>query len=125
MPQRRRAKIIFLAASGLAAGFINGLLGAGGGIICVFALGYLLREREDGGREAFVNTLALMLPLTAISTVGYALAGVLPDERLGRLALPALAGGFVGGVLLERLDTKWLRLIFALLVIWSGISMLR
>lgn len=124
MLKSRKVKLIFLAGAGFFAGLVNGLLGAGGGIICVFALGFLLREREDGRREAFINTLALMLPLTAVSAAGYAIGGTPPDHRLSMLVLPAIAGGFIGGILLEKIDAIWLRLIFALLVIWSGISML-
>lgn len=118
------SKSIFLAAVGFASGLVNGLLGAGGGIISVFALGYVMRDSKCDRRDAFANTLCIMLPLSVVSAAGYALNGVTPDARLNILALPAIAGGLAGGLLLDRIDSRWLKLIFSAVVIWSGISML-
>lgn len=118
------SKSIFLGAAGFASGLVNGLLGAGGGIISVFALSYVLRRQKCDGRDAFATTLCIMLPLSVLSAVLYAANGAVPGVRLNFLALPAVAGGLVGGFFLDRINARLLRLIFAAVVIWSGITMI-
>lgn len=120
---REPAKCILLAAVGLASGFVNGLLGAGGGIIAVYTLSRLLGRQLDDSRDAFSNALAVMLPLSAISAAGYALRGALPDT-IGVLVIPAVLGGLLGGALLYRTKARWLRVLFSVMVVWSGVSML-
>lgn len=121
---REMTKGMALAAAGFVAGLINGLLGAGGGIIVVFALSWLLSRQLDDGRDAFSNALAVMLPLSVISAVGYALRGVVQEEKLAILVIPAVLGGLIGGILLYRIETRWVRVLFSAIVVWSGISML-
>jgi uncharacterized membrane protein YfcA len=115
---------MLLAAAGFVAGLVNGLLGAGGGIIVVFALSRLLGRQLDDGRDAFSNALAVMLPLSVVSAVGYALRGVVPEEKLGVLVIPAVLGGLLGGILLYSIEARWVRVLFSAIVVWSGISML-
>ncbi len=55
-------KPILLVVGGLFAGFVNGLLGAGGGIIIIYLLSALLRERASG-RDIFANSLYVTLGL--------------------------------------------------------------
>ena len=38
--------------------------------------------------------------------------------------LAAVPGGVLGAILLEKLSSKTMKLIFALLVVWAGISMM-
>ena len=44
------------------------------------------------------------------------------DSALYMLA--AVPGGVLGAILLEKLSSKTMKLIFALLVVWAGISMM-
>ena len=115
---------VYLCLTGLLAGFVNGLLGAGGGIPVVFALSGLLREELRDRRELYANALCVMLPISAVSCVRYALAGNLRTEGFGVYALPALLGGVVGGILLGRVKGAWLSRLFGLLVVVSGILLI-
>ncbi len=117
------SKFLFFAGAGLISGILNGLLGAGGGIIAVFALSRVLSEQKGDSRDAFANTLCITLPLSLVSAYLYSANGALPQDKLNLLVLPAIAGGLAGGLLLDKIDSRWLKLIFSAIVIWSGISM--
>ena len=112
--------LILLLFVGLAAGFINGLLGAGGGIVLVFVLAAAL-----DGRDVFANAIAVTLPVTLLSAIRYAMAGRLVTDGFPVLILPALLGGAAGAWLLDRIDQRLTRRLFAALIIWSGFNMLR
>ena len=61
---------VLLVLGGILSGFVNGLLGAGGGIIIVFILSKLLKESDS--RDVFANAICVMLPLSALSCLIYA-----------------------------------------------------
>ena len=116
---------------GLSAGFINGLLGAGGGIILILLLPRLSKKhgipacRGMENKDWYATALSVMLPATAISAAVYFLRGGIADTRsLLLLALPAAVGGGLGALLLGRIDGKWLRRLFSILVIISGVRMI-
>ena len=124
-------KNILLIIGGLAAGFINGLLGAGGGILLVFVLGALLPSKEstkDGKsadkRDIFANALASMLPVTAISVISYASRGDIHLEGAEIYVFPAIIGGLLGAWLLDKIRFSTARRLFSFIVIVSGIAML-
>lgn len=109
---------------GFLAGFLNGLLGAGGGIVLVRAAeGVLPREYHDG-RDIFANALSVMLPISAVSAIAYVMRGSVHGFEFSRFILPAILGGAGGGLLLAVIDTRLLRLIFSALVVWSGVTMI-
>ena len=57
-------KVMLLAIAGAVAGFVNGLMGTGGGIVLVLALERLYRGKEEGG-DVFVVTVAVTAPTEA------------------------------------------------------------
>lgn len=126
---RRALRIFFtLAVGGALAGFCNGLLGAGGGIILVFALAPLVARDEEGERSIYANALLVMLPLSMITLWRYLSSGAVgagEGATLGSpLLLGALAGGAIGALTLGKLRGKRLRELFALLTAISGVIML-
>ena len=113
-------KPILLVVGGLFAGFVNGLLGAGGGIIIIYLLSALLRERASS-RDIFANSLCVMFPLSIVSCAVYFSRGGIDLSSIGVLLLPAILGGILGGFALSRVNTSLLKQIFSLLVIVSGV----
>lgn len=113
-------KKIIAAAGGLAAGVLNGLLGAGGGMIIV----PLLRKSGLEPAHAHATSISVILPICLLSSYFY-----LTQERV-RLneALPYLpwgvAGALLGGWLLPRINKKWLQRCFGVLMLWAAIRML-
>ena len=125
----------FLLLLGFGSGFLNGLLGSGGGILLVLVLGRLrtqvrgsasslLPTTDLSPRDLYANALSVMVPLSLLSAGRYWRAGVLSMENFSRFLLPAILGGLAGGWLLDRLRLRWIRLLFALLILISGLVML-
>ena len=114
----------YLAVGGLLAGFVNGLLGAGGGILAVFALSSAKPAELGEPSDLYANALCVMLPISALSCLRYAIAGNLVTEGFGVYALPAVAGGLLGGLFLGKLKAGVLRKLFGALVIWAGIALI-
>lgn len=113
-----------VAAIGLSAGLLNGLLGAGGGIVIVAGLSRIFRGREIDPRSVYASAIAVMLPLSALSALRYFAHGHLGEAQVGLLLLPAAAGGAVGALLLRVLSPGVLARIFAFVVLLSGIFLL-
>lgn len=113
-----------LLICGFAAGFCNGLLGAGGGILLVLSLGALFGKTAANGRRFFTTALSVMLPLSVLSVRHYTAAGF----RLPNAPWPfvgAAVGGVLGALLLSRLSWKILRRVFAAVVLLSGVLLWR
>lgn len=106
---------------GFGAGFLNGLLGAGGGILIVYGLRHLLKDSPVDPHAIFASAIAVMLPLSAISAILYLRNGHLEAASVGLLALPAIAGGAIGALLLRRLSPRALSRLFAAVVLVSGL----
>lgn len=106
------------AASGAAAGVINGFFGGGGGMLLVPLLS---RWLGLGDRKAFATSVAVILPLCALSSAIYLFRGGVELST----ALPYLLGGGVGGILggklFKNVNMLWLRRGFALLILYAGV----
>ena len=113
-----------IIGGGLLAGTVNGLLGTGGGIILVFLLAYLLKGQNADSRDVYANVIAVVLPLSAVSLILYLVRGMVESVGFGIYIFPAIIGGVLGGLLLQRINTTLLKKAFAILVIYSGISMI-
>ena len=120
MTQKKGSRLRSAAAGG-AAGLANGLFGVGGGMLRV---PLLTRWCGLEQRRAFATSIAIILPLCALSSVIYWVRGGLDFG----LALPYLAGGllggFVGGRVFKKLNMVWLRRAFALLILYGGVKAL-
>lgn len=105
----------------LIAGGINGLLGTGGGIVLVYMLSLLT---DNNSKDNFATTLCATLPVSAISAIVYFKNSNVDAELLLKLAIPAVIGGVAGAFIVDKINKKWLNVIFAVLVIYSGICMI-
>ena len=115
--QKRSGSKFRSAVAGGAAGLANGFFGGGGGMLLV---PLLTRWCGLDQRQAFATSIAVILPLCALSSAIYWLRGGLDFM----LALPYLAGGllggFLGGRMFKKLNMVWLRRAFALLILYGG-----
>ena len=111
-----RMKAIGTAAAGAAAGVINGLFGAGGGMILVPLLQRLGSLDEE---EIFPASISVILPLCIVSIAAHAENG-LPWGA----ALPYLIGSTLGGVVAglwgRKVPVLWLHRILGVLILWGG-----
>lgn len=109
---------IFL--SGFLPGILNGLLGTGGGILAVA----FLRHQGLSPPEAHATALSLMLPLSILSLTVYYFHGNFPVREILPFIVPALLGASLGSLILKKISSAHLRLIFALLLLYSAVRTL-
>ena len=107
------------ALAGGAAGLVNGFFGGGGGMVLVPLLAGWCGL---GQRKAFATSVAIILPMCALSAAIYLFRGGVDLW----MALPYLVGGLLGGLLggrlFRRMNMVWLRRLFALLLLYGGVK---
>lgn len=105
---------------GLASGFINGLLGAGGGMLTVPILKSFDLERK----EAHANSVAVIMPLSLFSAILYLVAGKVEVSDVLPFLPWGLLGAVVGTAVLKKISNKWLKILFSAFMIWAGFRLL-
>ena len=107
--------------AGIIAGVVNGLFGGGGGMIIVPMLISFLKFKP---RNAHATALLIILPLSIVSTLFYLAFGSF-DLSVG---LPVgggvIVGGLLGAFLLSKISSKWLIIIFSVIMAAAGVKML-
>lgn len=107
--------------AGIAAGTVNGLFGAGGGMILVPLLG---KFTEIDEQEVFPTSISMILPICLTSLAISSIHAPLPFKPM----LPYLAGSAIGGILAgifgKRIPTLWLHRALGILILWGGIRYL-
>jgi uncharacterized membrane protein YfcA len=117
------SKVWLLCLCGVLAGFINGLLGTGGGIVLVFAL--CSTWGREGEKDVFANVLIVTAVLSAVSLVVYFIKGNFEASKSAlTYSLAAFPGGLLGAKMLERFDVGLIKKIFVCLVIFAGLNMI-
>ena len=105
-------------AAGACAGTVNGLFGAGGGMVLVPLLGRLARMEEQ---EIFASSLAVILPVCLVSLAS-------TRTIAWSDALPWLPGSALGGLLAglwgRKIPVKWLHRGLGMFIIWGGLRYL-
>lgn len=109
------------ALSGAAAGVLNGLFGAGGGMVLVPLLTGFCGLPD---RRAFPTALAIILPLCAVSLTVYALGGELELRAAAPYLCGGVLGGVVGGALFQRLPVQALHRMLGALILYGGVRRL-
>ncbi|MBQ7164194.1 MAG: sulfite exporter TauE/SafE family protein [Clostridia bacterium] len=112
---------ILLSAAGILAGAANGLFGGGGGMIVVPMLVFLLGYPP---RRAHATALAVILPVTVISGLIYALYGSFPLAEGIPAGMGVVAGGIVGALLLRKVKNGFLVNLFAFIMLIAGVRLL-
>jgi len=110
---------VFAALGGIAIGVMNGLLGAGGGMLAV----PMLKKFGLDQTRAHASAVAVIFPLSIVSTTAYLYLGRFELADAWLYLLPGAAGALAGALLLAKIPQKWLRRVFAVLIIWAGIRM--
>jgi len=105
---------------GLAVGILNGFLGAGGGMVGV----PMLRALGLETKERHATCIALITPLALASALLYMNNGVFALSDAYIYLPGGLAGAIVGGWLLPRLSSIWIRRIFGALVLLAAARLL-
>ena len=115
---KRWQEVLILISIGLGIGFINGFLGAGGGILLVPMLTLVLKEPT---KVAHATAVVIILPLCVASGIVYILKGFYHFDIGWKILIGTVAGGVLGTFLLKKLANNWISLIFAIVMIVAGI----
>lgn len=117
------AEIISALASGGVIGVVLGLVGGGGSILAVPLLVYVVGVAEP---HTAIGTAAVAVAANAIaSLVGHARAGQVKWPCAAVFAAAGVAGATIGAAIGKAFDGKRLLMLFGLLMIGVGLSMLR
>lgn len=110
---------IFLLIAGGTAGAVNGLFGAGGGMVLVPLLGKQTNLSEE---ERFPASIAIIAPISIVSLLSS------QWQISFKQILPYLAGSALGGIAAglwgKHIPTIWLHRFLGLLILWGGIRYL-
>ena len=107
--------------SGAAAGLINGLFGAGGGMVLV---PMLIKFCKVEDKKAFSSAISIILPLSLVSLFVYGKNNNFPFYESLPYLLGGLGGGFLGGILFKKTSVKFLHKFFGLIILWGGFRLL-
>lgn len=109
-----------MGIAGAVAGVVNGLFGAGGGMVLVPLLTALTDLDED---EIFPASVSIILPMCLVSLLLGA-QGKLPWSDALPYLLGAAAGGIGAGLTGNKIPVKWLHRALGALIIWGGVRYL-
>jgi len=101
-------------------GFINSLLGAGGGMLAV----PLLKKSNLSQNEAHASAVAVIFPLTIISASMYLLRGYVEISDALPFIFFGIVGSVIGSLILKRVSPKLLKRIFGIFMIYVGVRMI-
>jgi uncharacterized membrane protein YfcA len=112
---------LILIIIGLAAGFLGGMVGLGGGIILIPALVMFLAMDQ---RMAQGTSIAIMLPPIGLFAVyNYYKAGYVNIKYALVIAVVFMVGGYLGSKLALNVPVNILKKIFALLLVLVAAKM--
>jgi len=114
-------KNLGIITAGLCAGIVNGLFGAGGGMVLVPLL-TLLTDLDEG--EVFPASVSIILPICLISLSVTWHHGAPEWKQIFLYLTGSLFGGFAAGIWGKRIPTLWLHRILGILILWGGIRYL-
>jgi len=110
-----------LTLIGMIIGFINGFWGGGGGMLCVPTLTNIVGLKE---KKAHATAILVMLPLCIVSFVVYIIMGSVDGMTTLKVTIGFLTGGVIGAILLKNIRNVILNIVFAVVIIASGIKIL-
>ena len=113
----RKTKYFGLILAGAAAGTVNGLFGAGGGMVLVPLL-MLLTALEPG--SVFPSSISIILPICLVSLAVTAMKGSLPWTQALPYLIGSAIGGFLSGIWGKKIPVKWLHRGLGVLIVWGG-----
>jgi uncharacterized membrane protein YfcA len=114
--------LFILLAVGLAAGFLSGMVGIGGGIIIVPVLVYFLgfTQHQAQGTTLFM----FLLPIGILGVYNYHSKGFVDFKTAIIIAITFVVGSYFGSKIAISLDQKIVKQIFGAIILVLGAKML-
>ena len=122
-PKKPFFTVAAIASCGFCSGMLNALIGTGGGIVITFLLSKLYAKSDMySTKDIFSMTLASVAVMTVGTVFMYVRRGIVSITDASPFIIPAAIGGAIGATILDRIDAAIMKRIFALLIIWAGVS---
>lgn len=103
------------------AGMISGLLGIGSGALKVIAMDHFMKLPF----KVSTTTSNFMIGVTAAASAGiYMQRGYINPGLSMPVVLGVIAGAFLGSKVLVKSETKWLRILFAIIITFLALQMI-
>lgn len=113
----RDSKYMGLILAGGLAGAVNGLFGAGGGMVLVPLLTAFTALDETA---IFPASICIILPICLVSLTVTAITGTVAWREAVPYLLGSAAGGILAGIWGKRIPVKWLHRGLGILILWGG-----
>ena len=111
-------KVMYIYA--ILTGIINSAIGSGGGMLSVPAM----KKYGLDQKKAQATTIAVILPITVISAVLYALKDYYTPSDSFKYIPFGFLGAVIGVRITKKINGLFLRKLFSLFMIWAGYRML-
>ena len=115
------SKKIAMCLASLAIGVVNGLFGAGGGMLAVPCLTYIWGLDE---KSAHATAIAVILPLCLVSSIVYATSTNFETAVILPTVIGVTAGGIIGAALLKKMSPGAASFLFYTLMAFAGFKMI-
>jgi len=114
-------KWLGLALAGVTAGAVNGLFGAGGGMVLVPLLTLLTDIRDE---DIFPSSISILMPICVVSLSFGAANGIFALKEALPYLIGGAGGGIIAGLIGKKIPTVWLHRLLGALILWGGIRYL-
>ena len=121
MDNKKDIKVWRCLIAGTAAGFINGFFGAGGGMVLVPLLVYLVGLDD---KLAFSSAIPIILPFCIVSLFIYHMGGSLPLRDSIPYLIGGAGGGVLGGILFKKVSATFLHIALGILILFGGVRLI-
>jgi uncharacterized membrane protein YfcA len=114
--------IFYLILIGIAAGFLGGMVGIGGGLIIVPALVLLLGITQHNAQG--ISLTMMLFPVGILGVINYYKRGYVDFRYAALIAVGFLLGSYIGSKFSLSLPEDTVKKVFAILMIILAIRML-
>ena len=114
--------IAVLLIIGLAAGFLSGLVGVGGGIIIVPALMYFLKFDQHQAQGTSLGLL--LMPVGIFAAMNYYKKGYMDVKVVAIMCVAFVVGAYLGSNVSLAISQERLKKVFAVLLLFVVFKML-
>ncbi len=111
---------LLLLLFGIGIGFINGFMGGGGGILVVCVLLAVLNMEQ---KQAHATAIFIILPVSILSAIIYICNGSVDWLNTLYATIGVILGGVVGALLLNKIQGKAVKIVFAVILMLAGVRM--
>jgi uncharacterized membrane protein YfcA len=114
--------LLFLILIGMAAGFLGGMVGIGGGVLIVPALVLLLGLSQHKAQG--ISLAMILFPVGILGVINYYKKGYVDFKYAGLLAVGFLVGSYVGSKFSLSLPQETVKKVFAVVMILLALKLL-